>query len=576
MSKNNITVLGIHLWHDAGAAIVQNGKIVSAINEEKIINIKHASGYPINSIEEVFKISKIEPSEVNVVAISGAAESKFPKPFGRFPNFSNGFLLTNWITSNKKGIESVISHNQKFGRLDDLIPVFRKLGICFDDLIFVEHHLAHAATAYYLSPWDFDEKILILTADGNGDGISSTVSIGHKGEITRVENSETDYFNSLGGALYAEISGYLGMQWGNHAGKVMGLAPYGNAQICISRIKKIIDIDENNSLKFKNKMMSWGGAMQPKLYELLKNDRFDNIAAATQLWYETLITQWTCNAIKKTGIGKIACSGGNFQNMKANRKIISLDETEDAFFCPAAGDDGLAVGAALQGYYEIAKKNGIKLIKNPLKSNYFGTSFSNEQIRDDLKKYDLLDDAVYVDDIDTEIGELLATSDSIIARFNGRMEWGPRALGNRSILANPSNYNVVRKINKAIKARDFWMPFGPSILESRISDYLINPIKSPYMILAFDTTAKRNELIAAIHTYDLTCRPQTLSSEYNLEYERVLKSFESKTGIGGILNTSFNMHGFPLVWNPERAIYTLKNSAIDILAIGNYLVKQKK
>ena len=188
----------------------------------------------------------------------------------------------------------------------------------------------------------------------------------------------------------------------------------------------------------------------------------------------------------------------------------------------------------------------------------------------------MLDDAVYVDDIDTEIGELLATSDSIIDRFNGRMEWGPRALGNRSILANPSNYNVVRKINKAIKARDFWMPFGPSILESRISDYLINPIKSPYMILAFDTTAKRNELIAAIHTYDLTCRPQTLSSEYNLEYERVLKSFESKTGIGGILNTSFNMHGFPLVWNPERAIYTLKNSAIDILAIGNYLVKQKK
>ena len=506
----------------------------------------------------------------------GTAELIFPKNFERFPNFSHAILNWSWQDSNQKDLDALYLYHKRIQKVKGFSDVLAKLGISSKQVFFIEHHLAHASCAYHLSQWNLDEKILVLTSDGVGDGLSSTVSIGHKGEITRVENSETDYFNSLGGALYAEISGYLGMQWGNHAGKVMGLAPYGNAQICISTIKKIIDIDENNSLKFKNKMMSWGGSMQPKLYELLKNDRFDNIAAATQLWYETLITQWTCNAIKKTGIRKIACSGGNFQNMKANRKIISLDETEDAFFCPAAGDDGLAVGAALQGYYEIAKKNGIKLIKNPLISNYFGTSFSNEQIRDDLKKYDMLDDAVYVDDIDTEIGELLATSDSIIARFNGRMEWGPRALGNRSILANPSNYNVVRKINKAIKARDFWMPFGPSILESRISDYLINPIKSPYMILAFDTTAKRNELIAAIHTYDLTCRPQTLSSEYNLEYERVLKSFESKSGIGGILNTSFNMHGFPLVWNPERAIYTLKNSAIDILAIGNYLVKQKK
>ena len=575
MSKNNITVLGINFWHDAGAALVQDGRIIAAINEEKIVNIKHASGYPKNSIEEVFKISKIDPSEVNIVAIAGAAESKFPKPFGRFPNFSNGFLLTSWITSNEKGIETVILHNQKFGSLNGLIPVFTKLDISFDDLIFVEHHLAHAATAYYLSHWNFDEKILILTADGSGDGISSTVNIGNKGEIIRVENSETDYFNSLGGALYTQIPRYLGMEGGNDAGKVMGLAPYGKAEICIDSIKKIIEIDKTNPLKFKNKMMASTAAMQPKLYELLKKHRFDNIAAATQSWFESLIIQWVCNAIEKTGIRKIACAGGNFLNITANRKIISLDDVDDIFFCPAAGDDGLAVGAALQGYYEIIKKDGIKPIKNSLKSNYFGSSFSNEQIRDELKKHDMLDEAVYVDDIDAEIGELLSTSDVIIARFNGRLEWGPRALGNRSILANPSKSNVIRKINRAIKMRDFWMPFGPSILESRICDYLIDPIKSPYMILTFDTTEKRNEFAAAIHPYDFTCRPQTVSSEYNLEYEGVLKSFESKTGIGGILNTSFNIHGYPLVWNPDRALNTLKNSSLDILAIGNYLVKRK-
>jgi carbamoyltransferase len=575
MSKKNITVLGIHLWHDSGASIVRNGKVCAAINEDKIINVKHASGYPIKSIEEVFKIANIGYDEIDVISVTGVAESKFPKHFGRFPNFSNGFLLSSWLTNNEKGIESVITHNQKFGRLEGLVNTLTKLGILFDDLIFVEHHLAHAATAYYLSPWNFDEKILVLTADGNGDGISSTVNIGHKGTISRIDNSETDYFNSLGGALYAGITGYLGMEWGNHAGKLMGLAPYGKASKCLDKIKNIIEIDENNPLKFKNKTSAWGGAGQSKLNELLKNQRFDNIAAATQSWYETLITKWVSNAIKETGIRKIACAGGNFQNMKANRKIFSLDNVDDIFFCPAAGDDGLAVGAALQGYYEIVERDGIKPIKNALKGNYFGSSFTNEEIKTTLKKLDMFENAEYIEDIDSEIGEILANSESVIARFSGQMEWGPRALGNRSILANPSSHHTIRKINKAIKMRDFWMPFAPSILKTRIKDYLVDPIEAPYMILAFDTTEKRKEISATLHPYDFSCRPQTVSTEYNSGYEKVIKSFESKTGIGGILNTSFNIHGFPLVWDPENALNTLNNSSLDMLAIGNYLVKRK-
>jgi len=577
MSKKNITVLGIHLWHDSGAAIVQNGKVCAAINEDKIINKKHASGYPIKSIEEVFKIAKIEYGEIDAISITGAVESKFPKPFGRFPNFSNGFLLSSWLTNNEKGIESAIIHNQKFGRLEGLVSTLTKLGILFDDLIFVEHHLAHAASAYYLSPWNFDEEVLILTADGVGDGISSTVNIGHKGIISRVNNSETDYFNSLGGELYAAITGYLGMDGANHAGKLMGLSPYGKATNCLDKIKSIIEIDKNNPLKFKKKILasSWGGEGQSELHKLLKNQRFDNIAAATQLWYETLITKWVSNAIEKTGIRKIACAGGNFQNMKANRKIFSLDDVDDAFFCPAPGDDGLAVGAALQGYYEIVERDGIKPIKNALKDNYFGSSFTNEEIKSTLKKLNMFESAEYVEDIDSEIGEILANSESIIARFSGRMEWGPRALGNRSILANPSDPQTIIKINKAIKMRDFWMPFAPSILKTRIKDYLVDPIEAPYMILAFDTTEKRKEISATLHPYDLSCRPQTVSSEYNSGYEKVIKSFESKTGIGGILNTSFNIHGFPLVWDPENAVNTLNNSSLDMLAIGNYLVKRK-
>ena len=201
-----------------------------------------------------------------------------------------------------------------------------------------------------------------------------------------------------------------------------------------------------------------------------------------------------------------------------------MEEVDDVFFCPAAGDEGLAVGAALQAQFELSIQDGHIPVKTTLNDLYFGTSFSNEQIKNVLKENGLLNDAQFIDDIDGQVGELLAKEDHIIARFNGQMEWGPRGLGNRSILANASNSAITRKLNHAIKMRDFWMPFGPSILQDRIDDYLIRGTYSPYMILAFDTTNNRKDISAAIHPFDLTCRPQTVSSEQNLGYAKLLKS----------------------------------------------------
>jgi carbamoyltransferase len=316
------------------------------------------------------------------------------------------------------------------------------------------------------------------------------------------------------------------------------------------------------------------GLIQKKLAELLHMKRFDNIAAATQVWFEKLLTSWVENVVKKTDVRKIACAGGDFLNVKANQSILQLDCIDDAFFCPAASDEGLAVGAALSGYAELELQNGHKPIKIPLVSNYFGSSFTNEQIKTSLSKHNLLEKAEFIEDIDSEVGELLAKSKNIIGRFSGQMEWGPRGLGNRSIIADPSNSDLVRRINKAVKMRDFWMPFGPSILASRIDDYLINGRIAPYMVLAFDTTEKRNDLIAAIHPYDFTCRPQTVNSTYNEAYEKVIQTFEAKTGNGAILNTSFNLHGDAIVWDPEAALHTFQNSDLDVLAIGNYLLKK--
>jgi len=184
----------------------------------------------------------------------------------------------------------------------------------------------------------------------------------------------------------------------------------------------------------------------------------------------------------------------------------------------------------------------------------------------------LIEKSEKYDGIEEVVGELL-TKGKIVARFNGRVEWGPRALGNRSILADPRDFRVVRKLNSAIKQRDFWMPFAPTILEERMNEYLVNARPARYMILAFNTTEKRDEIIAAIHPQDFTARPQTLN-DWNPSYRKVIERFEEETGVGGILNTSFNLHGYPIVGTPELAIWTFKNSGLEYLAIGNYLVKK--
>jgi len=574
MPKTYTTILGIHYGHDGGVAIVQNGKVVAAINEERMRNIKHYNGIPSFSLNEIFKISKIHPSEIDAIAIVGISDMTKFSESSAFPIYAHLYYTWNPITLNPKTASSFTSHNYRFRDIDEIKTILTEIGVPIKEILFVEHHLGHAAGAYYLSQWNLDEKVLIFTADAAGDGLSSTVSIGHKGEIERVKDSESTYYHSLGYSFFGEITNYLGMVEGDHEYKVMGLAPYGKSSYCLDKIKKIIDIDSSNPLKFKNNMNCLKPSFEIELGKILRGQRFDNVAAAAQEWLEILKEKWVKNAIAKTGIHKIACAGGNFLNVKANQKLLALEEVDDAFFCPASGDEGLAVGAALIGYYEMSMMSGKKPENIPLKDTYLGSSFSNEEIEESLKKHSLLEKAEYIDDIDETVGELLTKDSNIVARFSGKMEWGPRGLGNRSILANPSDYGVIRKINHAIKMRDFWMPFGPSILESRMRDYVVNPINAPYMILAFDTTEKRSEISAAIHPYDLTCRPQTVIAEYNPGYEKVLKSFEAKTGIGAILNTSFNLHGKPIVWSPDIAIDTFNNSELDAVAVGNYLLKK--
>ncbi|MGC9069377.1 MAG: carbamoyltransferase family protein [Thermoprotei archaeon] len=559
--KRSITVLGINDGHDCGAALIRDGKVIAAVQEERLSNIKHHSGVPERSIKEVYKIAKIHPSETDAIAI--VSLNRVYSPLEEYPLKVKFFEKIAPIFHGKRFTKLYVSILHKFRSIDHLMKIFKELGIENKEVRFVEHHLAHASSAYRTCPWGYDKDVLVMTADGAGDGVSSTVNIARNGEIERIAWST--FYDSLGNAYYSEITRYLGMKPWDHEYKVMGLAPYGKPEYCIDKMKKIIRLNPKNPLEFQNTFGSYLKSMQPKLYKLLKDQRFDNIAAACQAYYEELMISWVRTAIEKTNINKVAFAGGNILNVKANMRILEIEEVEDAFFYPACGDDGTPVGAALQIYYEICKEEGIKPEFHPLEDLYYGPEYNDEEIKETLKKEGLLEKAEKYDEIEEIVGDLL-TKGKIVARFNGRVEWGPRALGNRSILADARDFKVVKKLNTAIKQRDFWMPFAPTILEERMEEYLANARPARYMILAFNTTEKRNEIIAAIHPQDFTARPQTLNS-WNPKYRKILKEFEKITGIGGILNTSFNLHGYPIVGTPELALWTFKNSGLEYLAI---------
>lgn len=567
--RKDIHVLGIDDGHDASAAIVKNGKVIAAIAEERMRNIKHYGGVPEMAIKEVMRLAQIDPQDIDLIALTGFNKIQLMGTTNVTFELAARIVPFSPLIERYDNVREIAV--KTLHHLRPVKPTFRvleKLGLSNKEVTFIEHHLTHAATAYRLCPWD--DETLVFTSDYVGDFISSTVSVGRKDEITRLKDSESTFTNSIG-AFYAAITKYLGLRPFDEEYKLMGLAPYGNADYVYPIVKRFMRISPKKPLKFQN-LLGWHIMYRlDRMHELLEFQRFDNIAAAGQKLLEDLICQWIRNGIEKTDIHKIALSGGVLLNVKANMKIREMPEVDEMFVFPAATDDGTSVGAALEGYVSLCRRDGIKVAKEPIRDMYLGPSYSSEQVERAIKDEGLWKNATRYDDVEGIIGELVAKK-KIIARFNGRMEFGPRALGNRSILCDASDWKMVKRVNETIKQRTWWMPFAPTILKERIDYYLVNGEEAPYMIMGFDTTDKRNEIVAAIHPQDFTARPQTLSKDFNPSYYSVLKSFEEVTGFGGFMNTSFNVHGYPIVCNPHQAIWTLKNSALDGLALNDYLI----
>jgi carbamoyltransferase len=570
-------ILGIHDSHNSTACLLRDGKIEVCVSEERFKRIKNYSGTPLASIKYILDYCKIRPEDLDLVvlpsrilALPAEVEiSKISSPVHKMLKIINNVMLLfpeNFFLKVYNKTAPIYYGTKKRKKFYSKL-----LGIEKEKILLMDHHLCHAYTAFYGS--GFKENFLVFTLDGGGDSLCATVNVVEDGEIKRI--SETSYLHSLG-ILYLEITRYLGMKPLEHEYKVMGLAPYAShegVEKSYEVLKKVITLKED-SLQFYSPIKT------PNFKDYIRKNlylhRFDWIAGAVQRLTEELVTKWIKKWINKTGIHDVALAGGVFMNVKLNLKIMEMPEVNKFFVFPSCGDESLAIGAAYYGYEKICKEKGKNVDIEPLGDLYKGPEYSNEYIEKILREEKNLK-FKFLDNIEEKIAELLSNKE-IVARFSGRMEWGARALGNRSILADASNYEVVKIINEMIKQRDFWMPFAPTIIKEREDDYIINPKKvpAPYMILAFNSKEKsKKDLIAAMHPYDHTLRPQVLEKETNERYYRIIKIFEETTKRGGILNTSFNLHGHPIVCSPEDAIYVFKNSGLKYLALENWLVEKK-
>lgn len=587
----------------SSAALMVDGKILACISEERFSRKKNDESYPLRSIESVLAQGGIKPEELDWVVIAGEGFDPRAVLCHKYSNFSVQDRLREQLqywhprlydgkevsyldifqdkvdTAQYPGNWQEVMDFLKKGNKENFTEFFqnfrrqvvsRHLGIDPQKIIFTQHHRSHAYYAYYASPIEKD-KVLLLTADAWGDGMNASVSLAQGNDIRVLSTSQ----NFIIARLYRYITLLLGMKPDEHEYKVMGLAGYAKPEYYqdpLAIFKNTMSVD---GLGFTYK------ETPPDFYFYFRDRfaafRFDSIAGALQQYTQDILRQWTRNALSATGAKKICFAGGVAMNVKAIKEIAELPEVGEIFICPSPSDESLAIGSAYVAMHDFCHSRGqdpVKYLK-PLSDAYLGPEIDSREVRATLEK--AMSQKFIIKSAEADYIAQLIASGKIVGRCMGRSEFGARALGNRSIIADPRKLEAIKTINQKVKSRDFWMPFAPSILAENADNYLINPkgLKAPYMTIAFDTKPSAWDLLkAALHQCDLTVRPQIVNKEVNPQYHDLILKFNRLTGVGAVLNTSFNVHGEPIVQTAEDAFDVFERTDLDALLLDGYLIEK--
>ena len=587
-------ILGVScFYHDSAAALLDNDNIVAAAQEERFTRVKHDASFPFNAIKFVLSEKNIQISQLDAIVF-------YEKPFLKFerlletyiafaPNGFKSFCLSIplWIK------EKLFQKKNLFDKLQILDPNFKD----FAKIKFSEHHLSHAASSFFTSPYN---NSLILTLDGVGEWATTTVGIG---KDNKIDIKKEIYFPHSLGLLYSAFTYYLGFKVNSGEYKVMGLAPYGEPKYSKLILDHLIDLKIDGSFRLNMKYFDFatGFKMTNKNFEKLfqskvrisESDNLEqfhmDVAASIQDVTETIVLKIAQNIKDEFQIDNLCLSGGVALNCVVNGKILKKKIFKNIWIQPASGDAGGALGAALAYLYN--EKNFTRRINlDFMKGSYLGPSFSDAQIENILKiekiKYKNIKDENFYD----YISELLEMG-MAIGWFQGKMEFGPRALGNRSIIADPRSENMHKKLNLKVKFRESFRPFAPSVLREDVNRYFELDCDSPYMLLVADIKNEikvkdnnpntlfgieklnqKRSIIPAVTHVDYSARIQTVHKETNEKFYKLLQAFKKRTGCSVLINTSFNVRGEPIVCDPKDAIKCFLGTNLDILVMNNFII----
>jgi carbamoyltransferase len=594
-------VIGISAYyHDSAVALIEDGNISYAAQEERFTRIKHDANFPHLSLKDCLNRLNLSVNDIDYFCF-------YEKPFLKFER-----LLETYLTFAPKGFKSFskampIWVKEKLFQKTLITKELIKLGAnknIENKIIFSEHHLSHAASAYYPSPFD---NAAILTLDGVGEWATTTLGIGQNFNIDIIK--EIHFPHSLG-LLYSAFTYYCGFKVNSGEYKLMGLAPYGTPKYKKIILDNLIDIKEDGSFRLNMKYFAYCTELKmtntkfndlfrrpPRLPETEITNFYMDIASSIQNVLETIVLKMCKNIKKVTKQSNLCMAGGVALNCVINGKIANENIFDNIWIQPAAGDAGGALGAALLTYYAMNKNYNKSKKENldKMKGSFLGPSYNNDIIKKELERLDA--NAIYLGDSDliNEVSNRLSKNE-IVGWFQGNMEFGPRALGNRSILANPSSKKMQKDLNLKIKFRENFRPFAPAVLRDKTSEWFNFNDDSPYMLMVSsvknDKLLKKNNInlhknllkkineerskIPAVTHVDNTARLQTVDSKDNNLFYNLIKNFYKITGIPMLINTSFNIRNEPIVCTPEDSFRCFMGTSMDILVIGNFILYKNK